>query len=375
MATEQSEPRPPVRSVLDRLAAYQPGRPAEADAAERGVADVIKLASNEGPYPPFPEALDAMAKAAAGAHTYPDASASALRDELGRRLGLDPGMVMLGSGIDGLIGTVVTAFLEPGAELAMCWPSFVSWPLRAQLAGAAVVRAPLRDDGVFDLGALRALVGPRTRLAVVVSPNNPTGGAVSHDDLVAFHADLPATTTMVIDEAYFEFLPDGGHDGLDILRDGGRVVVMRTFSKAFGLAGLRVGYLLAPHSLIAELGKVRPAFDINSVAQAAALASLRSADAHLDERLAEIARAREALVAGLDGLGLQTLPSVANFVLVDFGTEERARAVNEALLDRGVIVRPAAAFGAPSSLRISVGLEREVERALAALREVLAADD
>lgn len=375
MPTDQPEPRPPVRSVLDRLAAYQPGRPAEAVAAERGIDDVVKLASNEGPYPPFPGALEAMAEAAASAHTYPDASAGELRQELGKRLDLDPGMVMLGSGIDGLIGTVTSAFLEPGAELAIGWPSFVSWPLRAQLAGAAVVRAPLRDDGVFDLGALAALVGPRTRLVVVVSPNNPTGGAVSHDDLLAFHADLPAAATLVVDEAYFEFLPKGGHDALGILRSGQRVIVMRTFSKAYGLAGLRVGYLLAPQSLIAELGKVRPAFDISSVAQAAALSSLRSAHEHLAQRLAGIAAAREALVKGLAELGLTPLPSVANFVLVDFGTETRARAVNEGLLDRGVIVRPAAAFGAPTSLRISVGLAAEVERALAALREVLAEED
>lgn len=372
MTTEQSEPRPPVRSVLDRLAAYQPGRPIEEVAAERGVDDVIKLASNEGPYPPFPAALEAMADAAAGAHTYPDASASALRRELGDRLGVDPGMVMLGSGIDGLIGTVTTAFLEPGAELAIGWPSFVSWPLRAQLAGAAVVRAPLRDDGVFDLTALSALVGPRTRLAVVVSPNNPTGGAVAHDDLLAFHEELPASTTMVVDEAYFEFLPEGGHDALDILRSGQRVIVMRTFSKAYGLAGLRVGYLLAPPSLIAELGKVRPAFDISSVAQAAALSSLKCADEHLEERLTEIATAREALTSGLTDLGLSPLPSAANFVLVDFGSQERSLAVNEGLLDRGVIVRPAGAFGAPTALRISVGRPAEVERALAALGEVLA---
>jgi len=370
MSPEIPDPLP-VRSVLERMSAYQPGRSAEEVAREHGIEDVVKLASNEGPHPPFPPALRAIEAAAASANVYPEPTAAALREELAGRLGIGADAILVGSGIDGLISTIATTFLEPGAELAMCWPSFVSWPLRAQLAGAALVRAPLAADGAFDLDALATLVGPRTRLVVVVSPNNPTGGAVSAGALAAFAESLPPSATLVVDEAYFEFLPAGGHDGLDILRGGGRAIVLRTFSKAYGLAALRVGYLVAQPDLVRELAKVRPAFDVSSIAQAAALASLSSADEHLESRLAEIARERALLASGLSALGLEPLPSAANFVTVGLGSAERAEAVHQALMRRGVVVRPAGAFGAPDHLRITVGRSHEGARLLAALGETL----
>lgn len=362
-----------LRPALAGIAPYQPGRPAEEVRRERGLERVVKLASNEGPYPPMPGAVEAIAAAGGAANLYPDGGAWALRRALAERLDLDPAQVLPGAGIDGLITLICQATLDPGDQLAIGWPSFVSWRMRAMVAGAEVVAAPLTADGVFDLEALAEAVGPRTRLAVVVSPNNPTGGAVAAGALEEFLDGLPPHVLPVLDEAYFEYLGPGGHDGAAMVRDGRPVLVLRTFSKAYGLAGLRVGYALGPAGLIGRLGAIRNAFDVSAAAQAAAIASLEEAPAHLPERMARTAAERSALAAGLRALGLDPLPSSANFVLVDMGSPERASAVNEALLDRGVIVRPAGPFGAPAALRITVGLPHENATALAALGSALAA--
>jgi histidinol-phosphate aminotransferase len=204
-----------------------------------------------------------------------------------------------------------------------------------------------------------------------VSPNNPTGGAISAGDLAAFLDALPDHVMPLLDEAYYEYLPQGGHDGAALVREGRQLAVFRTFSKAYGLAGLRVGYMLAPTELVAGLAKVRGAFDVTGPAQAAALASVRTAGEHLAPRMQEIATERSMLTSGLRALGLAPLPSAANFLLVPMGGAERAQAVSDALLQRGVIVRPAGPFGAPDALRITVGLAHENARLLAALAPAL----
>ena len=203
---------------------------------------------------------------------------------------------------------------------------------------------------------------------MVVSPNNPTGGAVGADELEAFLDALPAHVLPVLDEAYFEYLPEGSHDGVAMLRSGRSLVVMRTFSKAYGLAGLRVGWMAGPPDLIAALTPVRNAFDVNALAQAAALASLADAPEHLPPRIAMAREGRTRLADGLRQLGLEPLPSEANFVFVPVG-EDRARALDAALTARGVIVRPAGAFGAPGALRITVGTPEQVDRVLVAMAE------
>ncbi len=264
------------------------------------------------------------------------------------------------------------ALLDPGDELAMAWPSFLSWRMGAQVQGATLRLAPLAADGAYDLDALLAQVTPRTKLAVVVSPNNPTGGAVAAAGLERFLDALPGHVLPVVDEAYFEYLPAGGHDAGRLVAEGRALGVMRTFSKAFGLAGLRVGYLLGPPDLVRALGVVRNVFDVSAPAQAAAIASLAEADALLPERIALNATERETMAAGMRELGLAPLPSEANFLLVNLGSPERAQAVNAALLARGVIVRPARAFGAPSALRVTVGFPEENARFLDAAAGALA---
>lgn len=360
------------RPALAGVEAYEPGRPIEDVRRELGVESVIKLASNEGPFPPMPGAIEAMREAAASARLYPDPGAWALRDAIAARTGLDPAQILPGAGVDGLIKILSLALLDPGDEVAMAWPSFLSWRLGAQIQGAVARLAPLAADGSYDLDALLAEVGPRTKLAVVVSPNNPTGAAVAPGDLVRLLDALPGHVLPVLDEAYFEYLPRDGHDGARLVAEGRPMGVLRTFSKAYGLAGLRVGYLLAQPELVRTLGLVRNVFDVSSLAQAAATASLEEADRHLPERIALTTAERAMMAAGMRALGLEPLPSTANFLLVDMGSPQRAQAVNAALLARGVIVRPARAFGAPAALRVTVGLPEENTRFLAAAAEALA---
>ncbi len=361
-----------LRPALAGVDAYEPGRPAEDVQRELGVDSVIKLASNEGPFPPTPGAIEAIRQAAARARVYPDAGAWALRDTLAERLGVPATGILPGAGVDGLIKLMCLALLDPGDEIVMGWPSFLSWRLGAQIQGAGVRTAPLRPDGSYDLDALAAEVTGRTKIVVVVSPNNPTGAAVGAVELRAFLDALPAHVLPVIDEAYFEYLPPGGHDGAALVAEGRVLACMRTFSKAYGLAGLRVGYMLGPRELVAALSVVRNVFDVSAPAQAAAVASLADSDEHLPTRIGLNASERAMTASGLRALGIEPLPSTANFLLVDLGSAERAAALNAALLSRGVIVRPTRAFGAPTCIRVTIGQPHENARFLAATAESLA---
>ncbi|HEX2503719.1 MAG TPA: histidinol-phosphate transaminase [Miltoncostaeaceae bacterium] len=372
MSTTPKLPHGLVRPALAGVEAYEPGRPVDEVRRELGIDSVVKLASNEGPFPPMPGAVAAIREAAEGARAYPDAGAWALRDALAGHTGLDATQVLPGAGIDGLIRLLCLALLDPGDELAMAWPSFLSWRMGTEVQGASLRLAPLAADGAYDLDALLEQVTPRTKLAVVVSPNNPTGGAVTAAALVRFLDALPGHVLPVVDEAYFEYLPESGLDAARLVAEGRALGALRTFSKAYGLAGLRVGYLLGPPDLVRALGVVRNVFDVSGPAQEAAIASLAESDALLPDRTALNATERETMAAGMRGLGLEPLPSAANFLLVDLGTPERAREVNAALLARGVIVRPARAFGAPSALRVTVGFPEQNERFLGAAAEALA---
>lgn len=360
-----------VRPALADVAPYQPGRPIDDVRRELGLEHITKLASNEGPYPPFPGAIEAITAAASGTRLYPDPGCWALRDALSARLGVGADRILIGNGVDSLIKMLCLATLDPGDELAMCWPSFISWRQGAAVQGATVRAASLAADGSYDLDALAAQITPRTKLVVVVSPNNPTGQAVSRAALESFIDGLPAHVLAIVDEAYFEYLPADGHDAVGLIRDGRRLVALRTFSKAYGLAGLRVGYMVGPEALLAALARVRNAFDVNAPAQAAALASLTDGDTLLAQRMTQIATERAMTASGLQALGLKPLASTANFLLVPMGSAERAAAVNDALLRRGVIVRPAGPFGAPDCLRITIGLAHENATMLAAMAHAL----
>jgi histidinol-phosphate aminotransferase len=361
-----------IRPALDAVDPYEPGRPISAVRLETGVQSVVKLASNEGPFPPFPGALAAIAEAAAEQRLYPDPGAWELRDALERHTMVPAAHILAGNGVDSLIKLICLATLDPGDELVMGWPSFLSWRQGALMMGAAPILVPLAADGSYDLEAVLEAITPRTKLAVVVSPNNPTGGAVDAGDLARFVAAVPDHVLTVLDEAYFEFLPSGSHDGASLLRDGTRIAVTRTFSKAFGLAGMRVGYLMGPTELLTAIGRVRNVFDVNGVAQAAAKASLGEVDTHLPERIALNDAERARVAAALRDLDIKTPSSQANFLFIDLGSTERANACFERLLARGVIIRPARGFGAPTAVRVTIGLPEENDRFIATFGEVLA---
>jgi histidinol-phosphate aminotransferase len=358
------------RAALDSLVPYQPGRPVELVRRELGLTGtVVKLASNEGQYGPFPAALGAIARAAAEGNRYPDGGCHALRTALAERHDLDPDQIVVGNGADAVLNYLALAMLEPGDEVAFCWPSFPVYPINAAKMGAVAVRAPL-DGSAYDLDALAAAITPRTKLVYVTNPNNPTGGMVAREPLARFLDGLPEHVLPVLDEAYFEYVGDPSYpDGLrEHLRGGRRVVVLRTFSKIYGLAGLRVGWGAMPHDVAAALNKVKNAFDVNQPAQDAARASLGE-EREVARRAAETDSGRERLSAGLRELGLEPLPAVANFVTVAVGDGAATAAALEQL---GLIVRPLAGFGDPASVRITVGLPDEVELAVGLLGDVLA---
>jgi histidinol-phosphate aminotransferase len=358
-----------IRTALDELVPYEPGRPVEEVQRELGLERVVKLASNEGPFGPFPAAQEAIARATLELNRYPDGGAWRLRTALAEHHGVGFEHVTVCAGADAVVGYLCIACIDPGDEVVTAWPSFPSYVLDPLKLGGEAIRVPLEDERV-DLDALLDAITPRTKLVFIAAPNNPTGTTNGRAELDAYFERVPPHVLTVLDQAYFEYIddPDYPEGIVEYFVAGQRVVVLRTFSKIFGLAGLRVGYGIGPADVITAIGKVRRAFDVASVGQEAALASFDDA--------AEIARRRKvnresmALLQGvLQRHGLEPAgPAVANFVFVRVGD---ADAVNEALLHRGVIVRPMRPFGAPDALRITVGTPDEV----AFLGEALASLD
>jgi histidinol-phosphate aminotransferase len=356
------------RAIAD-LVPYEPGKPVEEVQRELGLERVVKLASNEGPFPPFPAALEAMERAARDLNRYPDGGAFALRSALAERHGVRFEEIVVGSGADGVIDLLSQAALDPGDEIVCGWPSFPSYVLDAVKLGATPVKVPLRNHA-YDLDALLAAITRRTKLVYVCHPNNPTGTGNARAELLAFFDRAPEHVLVVLDQAYFEYIDDQDYaDGIEeLFKQGRRVVVLRTFSKIYGLAGERVGYGVAPEDVVAATSKVRRAFDVTAIAQAAALASIGDEE-ELERRRAANARGRGQLGQALRSHGLEPAgPPLGNFLFVEVGD---GRAVFEQLLREGVIVRPLAGFGAPEAIRVSVGTEEENAFFAAALGHVL----
>jgi histidinol-phosphate aminotransferase len=358
------------RASVDALVPYEPGKPIEEVQRELGLDRVVKLASNEGPFPPFPAALAALERLAGDLNRYPDGGAYRLRSALAQRHGVDIGEIAIGSGADGVIDCLSQAALEPGDDVVCGWPSFPSYVIDAAKMGAAATRVPLRDHR-HDLDAMLAAIGPSTKIAYLCHPNNPTGTASSRAELETWFEQVPERVLTVVDQAYFEYVDDPDYaDGVDYLKRGANVLVLRTFSKIYGLAGLRVGYGVGRAEVVTGIGKVRRAFDITAPAQEAALASL-DAPGELARRARVNREGRARLEATLREHGLEPVPgAVGNFVYVEVGDD--ARPVFDALLREGVIVRPLAGFGAPGAIRVTVGTPEENEFFSAALGRVLA---
>jgi histidinol-phosphate aminotransferase len=347
-----------IRPALDGLVPYEPGKPVEEVQRELGLERVVKLASNEGPYGPFPSAQEAIARAALELNRYPDGGAYRLRKALADLHRVPFEQVTVCAGADAIVGYVCQSTLDPGDEVVTGWPSFPSYVIDPLKLGGVPVRVPLKDERI-DLEALLEAVTPRTKLVFIAAPNNPTGTTNSREELDAYFDRVPEHVLTVVDQAYFEYIDDPHYPNAiaEYLGRGHRVLVLRTFSKIFGLAGLRVGYGVGPEDVIAAIGKVRRAFDVTSLGQEAALASLGEQAEIVRRREANrvaMAELRRVLAAG--GLEAAT-PAVANFLFVRVGD---ADAMSEALLRRGVIVRPLRSFGAADALRITAGMPDEV---------------
>ena len=346
------------RPAIRDLVPYEPGKPVEEVQRELGLDRVVKLASNEGPFGPFPAALEAIARSASELNRYPDGGAYRLRTALAELHGLRFEEVAVGAGSDGLVDGLSQIALDSGDEIVSGWPSFPSYSIDARKLGAVPKQVPLRDDR-YDLEAMLGAITPRTKLVYVCHPNNPTGTMNTRAELDAYFDGVSDHVLTVLDQAYFEYIDDPDYaDGIaEYLKEGRRVVVLRTFSKIFGLAGLRVGYALAPPAVVTALGKVRRAFDITTPAQEAALASLGDAQEVGRRRLENVAQRIEVerilREHGLEPAG----PAVANFLYCDLG--EDSRPLFEQLLREGVIVRPTHAFGSPTAIRVTVGTAEE----------------
>lgn len=359
----------PTNPVLKSLPVYQPGRPIEEVARELGMpADaIIKLASNENPLGPSRLAVAAMRRAVADVHLYPDGSSFYLKQKLAAKLDVTPGHLILGSGSNEVLELLGHALLSPDAEVVVSQYCFAVYPIVTALFGAKLTVVPAVNYG-HDLEAMLKAITPSTRLVFVANPNNPTGTTLSPEALRRFVEAVPAGVVVALDEAYWEFL----EQPLDLVPDvraGQRpnLVLMRTFSKIYGLAGLRLGYGIGHPDFMAELEKIRQPFNINAVAQAGAVAALEDT-AHAQRTRANNSRGLKFYGKAFGKLGLEFVPSCANFILVRVGEGQRVFAELQKL---GVIVRPMGGYQLPEWVRVSVGTPKENQRCVAALATVL----
>jgi len=351
------------------IAPYEPGKPTEELERELGIADAIKLASNENPLGPSDRVQKALIAALPHLNRYPDGSGHYLRQALAKKHGVSIDQVVLGNGSNELIELIVRTFLRPGDEAVVPHPSFMVYPMIVQAAGGIRVMVMLKDHRL-DLEAMARAITPMTKMVFIANPNNPTATIVTADEVAHFMSRVPPRTIVVFDEAYIEFAM--GPDFPDVLasvKQGRKVMVLRTFSKSASLAGLRVGYGVADADAIALMNRIRQPFNVNALAQVAALAALDD-ESHVMECVRMIEAGRHYLYDEFNALGIKYVPSRANFILVDVG--HSASDVFQRLLKEGVIVRPLTPFGMESALRITIGTPQENRRLVKALRHVMA---
>lgn len=355
--------RPCVRGITP----YSPGKPAEEVEREYGLKDAVKLASNENALGPSPLALAAVLEAARGINIYPDGGAHYLRQKLSGFLGVPPEWIITGNGSDEIIRIIAETFLDPGEEAVVSSPSFVVYETAARVMNAGCAVVPLRDDFSYDTGRILDSVTEKTKLVFFANPNNPTGTVLPAPEAEMYMKSVPGHVITVFDEAYLEYVISADYpDSMDFLRSGAPVVILRTFSKIYGLAGLRIGYGVTRPEMAAEMNRVRQPFNVNSLAQAAAMAALDDIG-HLAKSRALNEEGKKYLYRALDGLGLQYVPTEGNFILVNAGSVPSAAG---RLLEKGVIVRGMSCYGLDGWFRVTIGLKRENEKFMEALGEL-----
>lgn len=323
-----------------------------------GVNRVIKLSSNEGAFGPPPGAIAALAEMAAEMHRYPDGGATAIREAIGRKFGLDPARIVCGNGSDELLALLILAYGGEGTELVMSAHGFMMYDLTGRWAGCRVIKVPERNL-TADVDGLLAAVGPRTRMLFLANPNNPTGSILPQSEVERLRAGLREDVLLVLDSAYAEYVTRPDYDpGVKLVDAGGNTVMCRTFSKIFGMGGMRLGWCYAPPAIVDILGRVRGPFNVNAAAMAAGIAALAE-PGWIERNVAHNSEWRAKVAAALTELGIKVWPSEGNFLLVDFGTPERAKAADAALRARGLIVRAMAGYGLPQCLRVTIGTAEE----------------
>lgn len=358
-----------IPEYIATLTPYPPGKPIEETERELGISGVIKMASNENPLGPSPKAVEAIAGALTNLHRYPDGSSYYLREALSKKLGVTPKQLFFGCGSNEVIEQLLKVFVREGDKCAFCWPSFAVYPITTKALGGAGVMVPLKDM-TYDLEALADAIDDRTRIVFVTNPNNPTGTAIKKADFEKFLDRVPPGVVIAVDEAYIEYVDDPDvPDGMDYLGSRDELVLMRTFSKVYGLAGIRLGYAIGTEKMIQTLEKVRQPFNITIPAQAGALAALEDTK-YLQHVLDVNAAGLQYIYGEFARLGIGYVKSMANFIL--FETKIPGNELQNLMLQQGVIVRSMAAFGLTNHLRVTVGTESENKRFVKSLEGILA---
>jgi histidinol-phosphate aminotransferase len=355
---------------LARIPGYQAGVPTGQAPEAIAAAGIAQLASNESPFPPHPKVVEAIRGAAGAMNRYPDPDATLLRRRIADRYETEPGRVAVGNGSCEILLAAAEALCEPGAEILYAWPSFSMYPYLAALTGAREIRVPLAEGEVHDLDAMAAEVTAATQLAIVCNPNNPTGTHLPAAQVAAFCERIPSHVTVILDEAYVEFQADDDPDTtVDLLADFSNLVVLRTFSKVYGLAGLRVGFALGSAKFRAAVDAVRQPFSVNALAQAAAAEAILHQD-DVEQRVERTLIERVRVEEGLRELGLSTAETQTNFSWVDLGDADEGEVV-AGLNEQSIAVRPGTPLGSRGHVRVSYGTPAENDRFLAALGEIL----
>ena len=352
---------------IRKIAPYIPGKPIEEVEREYGIRDSIKLASNENPLGPSPMALDAIQQALASLHRYPDDAGIGLRERIAQKLSVLPESIVLGNGSDDVISMLTQALLQPMDEAIMLQPAFLWYEISVRSAGAIPIGVPL-NVYTMDLAGILDRITPKTRMLFINNPHNPTGAAVTRDALKQFIERVPANVAVVIDEAYIEFARDPScPESIEFLNSGKAVVGLRTFSKAYGLAGLRIGYGVMQPAVAEILHRIRQPFNANTLAQVAARAALGD-ETFFQKTIALVHAELDFMYHALDGLGLEYIPSQANFFLINVNRD--ANAVFEKFIRQGIIVRSMTSYGLPKHIRVNVGLHAENIRFLEVLEQI-----
>ncbi|RME66771.1 MAG: histidinol-phosphate transaminase [Nitrospirae bacterium] len=356
-----------VPEYIKTIVPYKPGKPVEELERELGIKEAVKLASNENPLGPSPKAVEAITKALSGINRYPDGGAYYLRHKLAEKLKVRPEEIIFGNGSNEILDIAVRTFMTPEDEAVMAEPSFVVYPLAVQCLGGRAIKVPLTEGDLrHDLKAMADAITEKTKIVFIANPNNPTGTIVYSDEFKTFMERVPEGVLVVVDEAYYEYVQDSRYpDTMEYFRQGRDILIVRTFSKAYGLAGLRIGYAIAKEELITEMNKVREPFNTGTLAQVAAMAALDDEE-HLRRSIEVNEKGKAFLYGAFKELGLQYVPTETNFIFVVFN-EPIAMELYEKLLREGVIVRPMG----QKALRITIGLEDENLRLIEALKKVL----